>query len=101
MLTCVQGREAILVPPAATMQRGINVGDIIVEGRDIFGDGVNIAARTEGIAEPGGISISEDALRLVQGKVAAKFVNDGEHSLKNISRPARIYRVELGGEGAT
>jgi len=53
---------------------GIHVDDIIIEGEDIFGDGVNIAARVEGIAEPGGISISEDAWRQVQGKVAASFV---------------------------
>ena len=57
---------------------GINVGDIIVDGEDIFGDGVNIAARIEGIAEPGGISISEDAWRQVRGKVAAIFVDAGE-----------------------
>src|SRR5208282_3773774 len=49
---------------------GINVGDIIIDGEDIYGDGVNIAARVEGVAEPGGISISEDAWRQVQGKVA-------------------------------
>src|SRR6202043_970346 len=65
---------------------GINVGDIIIEGDDILGDGVNIAARIEGIAEPGGISISEDAWRQVQGKVAANFIDAGEQSLKNISR---------------
>ena len=66
---------------------GINVGDIIVEGDDIFGDGVNIAARIESIAAPGGISLSENAWQQVQGKVAANFVDGGEHSLKNIARP--------------
>jgi adenylate cyclase len=80
---------------------GINVGDIIIEGDDIFGDGVNIAARVEGVAAPGGISLSEDAWRQVQGKVAANFVDNGEHSLKNIARPVRVYRIELGGEGTT
>jgi adenylate cyclase len=74
---------------------GINVGDIIIEGEDILGDGVNIAARIEGVAEPGGISISEDAWRQVQGKVAANFVDTGEQSLKNIARPVRVYQVEL------
>ena len=59
---------------------GINVGDIIIDGEDILGDGVNIAARIEGIAEPGGISISEDAWRQVQGKVAANFVDAGEQA---------------------
>ncbi len=78
---------------------GINVGDIIIDGDDILGDGVNIAARIEGVAAPGGISLSEDAWRQVQSKVAAKFFDDGEHSLKNIAGPVRVYRVELGGEG--
>jgi adenylate cyclase len=80
---------------------GINVGDIVIEGEDILGDGVNIAARIEGVAEPGGISISEDAWRQVQGKVAANFVDAGEQSLKNIARPVRVYRVELGKQSAT
>ena len=80
---------------------GINVGDIIIEGDDILGDGVNIAARIEGIAEPGGISISEDAWRQVQGKVAANFVDAGEQSLKNIARPVRVYRLELARKAAS
>ena len=80
---------------------GINVGDIIIEGDDILGDGVNIAARIEGIAEPGGISISEDAWRQVQGKVAANFVDDGEQSLKNIARPVRVYRLDFAEKAAS
>ena len=80
---------------------GINVGDIIIEGEDILGDGVNIAARIEGIAEPGGISISEDAWRQVQGKVATNFVDAGEQSLKNIARPVRVYRLDLAPKAAT
>ena len=80
---------------------GINVGDIIIEGDDILGDGVNIAARIEGVAEPGGISISEDAWRQVQGKVAANFVDAGEQSLKNIARPVRVYRLDLAPKTAT
>jgi adenylate cyclase len=80
---------------------GINVGDIIIEGNDILGDGVNIAARIEGIAESGGILISEDAWRQVQGKVVANFVDAGEQSLKNIARPVRVYRVKIDGEPGT
>jgi len=80
---------------------GINVGDIIIEGEDILGDGVNIAARIEGIAEAGGISISEDAWRQVQGKVAANFVDAGEQTLKNITRPVRVYRLDLGPKPAS
>jgi adenylate cyclase len=72
---------------------GINVGDIIIEGDDILGDGVNIAARIEGIAERGGISISEDAWRQVQGKVAANFADAGERSLKNIARFLAVQRM--------
>jgi adenylate cyclase len=79
---------------------GINVGDVIIEGEDILGDGVNIAARIEGIAEPGGVSISEDAWRQVQSKVPAKFVDTGEQSLKNIARPVRVYRVDFGNQDA-
>jgi adenylate cyclase len=80
---------------------GITVGDIIIEGEDIYGDGVNVAARLEGIAEPGGITISEDAWRQLHGKVAAKFIDLGPQSLKNIARPMRVYRVELGAAGVT
>jgi adenylate cyclase len=80
---------------------GINVGDIIIEGDDIHGDGVNIAARIEGIAEPGGISISEDAWRHLQGKMAADFVDAGEQTLKNIARPVRVYRLNLAPRAAT
>src|SRR5690349_20405086 len=80
---------------------GINVGDIIIEGDDILGDGVKIAARIEGVAEPGGISISEDAWRQVQGKVAANFVDAGEQSLKNIARPVRVYQLDLAQKAAT
>ena len=62
-------------------------------GDDILGDGVNIAARLEGIAEPGGICISEDAFRQVRGKVEAEFADLGEQNLKNIIRPLRVYRA--------
>jgi adenylate cyclase len=72
---------------------GIHLGDVLVEGDDILGDGVNIAARLEGIAEPGGICLSEDAFRQVRGKVEAEFADIGEQSLKNIARPLRVYRV--------
>jgi TolB-like protein/class 3 adenylate cyclase len=81
---------------------GINIGDVIVEPHDIFGDGVNIAARLEGIAEPGGICISSSAYEQVIGKVAVEFVDLGEQSLKNIARPVRAYAmVPKGAGGAT
>jgi TolB-like protein/class 3 adenylate cyclase/Tfp pilus assembly protein PilF len=72
---------------------GINIGDIIVEAHDIFGDGVNIAARLEGISEPGGICISSSAYDQVRGKVAVEFTDLGEQNLKNIARPVRAYAV--------
>ena len=71
----------------------VHLGDVLVEGDDILGDGVNIAARLEGIAETGGICISEDAFRQVRGKVDAQFTDIGEQSLKNIARPLRVYHV--------
>ena len=66
---------------------GIHLGDVLVEGDDILGDGVNIAARLEGIAEPGGVCISEDAFRQVRGKVEAEFTDIGEQSLKTSPGP--------------
>jgi len=72
---------------------GIHLGDVLVEGDDILGDGVNIAARLEGLAEPGGVCVSEDAFRQVRGKVDAEFADIGEQSLKNIARPIRVYRL--------
>src|SRR5205814_2901763 len=79
---------------------GINIGDVIVEAHDIFGDGVNIAARLEGIAHPGGICLSSSAYDHVLGKVAVEFVDLGERSLKNIARPVRAYAVVQNGSGA-
>src|SRR5258708_5515893 len=79
---------------------GIHVGDIIIEDGDMFGDGVNIAARLEGIAQPGGICISDDAYRQVRGKLDANFQDAGEQELKNIARPVRVYHLRPGG-GAT
>jgi TolB-like protein/class 3 adenylate cyclase/Tfp pilus assembly protein PilF len=76
---------------------GINIGDVIVEPHDIFGDGVNIAARLESIAEPGGICISSSAYDYVRGKVGVEFADLGEQNLKNISRPVRTYAVVRNG----
>jgi TolB-like protein/class 3 adenylate cyclase len=78
---------------------GVNIGDVIVEPHDIFGDGVNIAARLESIAEPGGICISSSAYDQVRGKVAVEFIDLGEQSLKNIARPIRAYAVARVGSG--
>jgi len=72
---------------------GINVGDIVVEDGDIFGDGVNVAARLEGLAEPGGICVSARVQEDVAGKLDLAFEDIGEQQLKNIARPVRAYRV--------
>ena len=78
---------------------GIHVGDIIIEEGDIFGDGVNVAARPEGIAEPGGICVSDDAYRQMRDKFDTAFEDGGEQQLKNISRPVRVYHVKFGESG--
>src|SRR6202163_3446332 len=77
---------------------GIHVGDIIIEDHDIFGDGVNIAARLEGIAEPGGVCMSDDAYRQVRGKVEFACDDMGQQSLKNIADPMRAWRLRLTGQ---
>jgi TolB-like protein/class 3 adenylate cyclase len=89
------------VPPDRRMlfRIGVNLGDVLVEGDDILGDGVNVAARLEGIAEPGGICISSSAYDQVRGKLAATFTDLGERSLKNIDRPVRAYTVVQDGTG--
>ncbi len=78
---------------------GINIGDVILEAHDIFGDGVNIAARLEGVAEPGGICISSSAYDQVRGRVAVEFADMGVQNLKNIARPVRVYAVVSEGLG--
>jgi adenylate cyclase len=77
---------------------GINVGDVMIERGDIFGDGVNIAARLEALAEPGGLCISDDAHRQIRGKLDILFDDIGEQSLKNIAEPVRIWRIRPAGD---
>jgi adenylate cyclase len=72
---------------------GVNVGDVIIDRGDIFGDGVNVAVRLEGVAEPGGVCVSGRVLEDVQGKLDLTFEDAGEQELKNIARPVRVYRV--------
>src|SRR3984885_5784187 len=72
---------------------GIHVGDIIIDDDDIFGDGVNIAARLEGISVPGGVCISDDAHRQIRGKIDTAFDDIGEQTLKNIAEPMRAWRM--------
>jgi adenylate cyclase len=74
---------------------GINVGDIIIDRGDMWGDGVNVAARLEALAMPGGICVSGRVHEDVQGKLSLAFEDTGEHRLKNIARPVRVYRIAL------
>jgi adenylate cyclase len=74
---------------------GIHQGDVIIEGGDIFGDGVNVAARLEGLAQPGGICVSARVQEDARGKLEMIFDDLGEQQLKNIARPLRVYRVRL------
>jgi len=79
---------------------GVNLGDVLIEGEDILGDGVNIAARLEGVCEPGGVLISGAAYEHVRGRIDANFVDLGEKTLKNIARPVRAFAVRIGSESA-
>src|SRR5208337_3622260 len=72
---------------------GINLGDVIEEGDTIYGDGVNIAARLEGLAEAGGICISESAYQQIENKLPLRYDYLGEHEVKNIAEPVRVYKV--------
>jgi TolB-like protein/class 3 adenylate cyclase/DNA-binding winged helix-turn-helix (wHTH) protein/Flp pilus assembly protein TadD len=79
---------------------GIHVGDVIVDGSDIYGDGVNVAARLEGIAQPGGIVLSKQVHDHIGGNVPVRFVSLGQQTVKNISRPIEAYRVNFTSEGS-
>ncbi|HKY61484.1 MAG TPA: adenylate/guanylate cyclase domain-containing protein [Gemmatimonadota bacterium] len=74
---------------------GINLGDVIIDGDDIFGDGVNVAARLENLSDPGGICISQGAWDLARGRVEIPFQDRGEVTVKNIARPIRVYGVRF------
>lgn len=71
---------------------GIHVGDVVAEGGDLLGDGVNVAARLEGLSHPGEVVVSDDAYRQVRDRLDLEWQDDGEHNLKNIVRPVRIWR---------
>ena len=75
---------------------GINIGDIIVEGDDIYGDGVNVASRLEALADPGGICVARSVFDQVKGKVDLEFEDAGEQTVKNIPEPVQVYRARLG-----
>ena len=80
---------------------GVNLGDVMVEGKQIYGDGVNVAARLESLAEPGGICISGTAHDQVRDKLALSYEDRGEQAVKNIARPVHVWRGLLDGATAT
>ena len=85
--------------PDIAFRIGINIGDIIIDGDDIFGDGVNVAARVENECEPGGVCLSANAFEQVRSKTSFTFDDLGERTLKNIDRPVRIYQAKLNNGG--
>jgi TolB-like protein/Tfp pilus assembly protein PilF len=94
----IAGRNADVAADRRIVFRiGIHVGDVVVDGADLMGDAVNIAARLEGIAEAGGITLSEDAWRQLRDKLPEVFVDLGEQALKNIARPVRVFRIDVPG----
>jgi adenylate cyclase len=87
-------RETDLPPESRIRYRvGINLGDIIIDGEDILGDGVNVACRIEGLATPGGICISSSVFDQIKNKTEIRLEDAGEHEVKNIKHPVRVYRV--------
>ena len=90
------GRNADVLPDKRLEFRiGINLGDVITDGTDIFGDGVNVAARLEGIADRGGICISRQVLDQVEGKLDLTYRELGRQNLKNIAKPVEVYAIHL------
>jgi len=82
------------------LRTGINLGDVIVEGDDLYGDGVNIAARIEALADPGGVFVSNTVHDQVRDRLPFLFEDLGEQQVKNIARPVRVYRVRDAGAAA-
>ncbi len=76
---------------------GVNLGDVIVDGDDIYGDGVNVAARLEALAAPGGICISDVVHQIVDGKLDVRFEDLGKQEIKNIAKPVHVYQITLDG----
>ena len=94
------GNEAALEAKRVLYRIGVHLGDVLVEGDDILGDGVNITSRLEGVAEAGGVCISGAAYEHVRGRVEAEFIDLGEKALKNIARPVHVYAVRIEADGS-
>lgn len=92
--TTLAQQEAKVAAPFL-YRMGINLGDVIIDGDDLYGDGVNIAARLQALAAPGGIAVSSTVRDQAAGRLAVAFADLGEHMVKNIERPIRVYAVEI------
>ena len=90
---CAINMQEELAASPLNFRMGVNLGDIVDDGEDIHGEGVNIAARIEGVADPGGVCISGDAYNQVRNRLSHRFEDLGEHVVKNVSAPVRVYRV--------
>ena len=95
-VACAIALQSGLAASVLEFRMGINLGDIVDDGEDIHGEGVNIAARIEGLAEPGGIYITGPVYEQVQNRIAAIFEDMGERDVKNVSHPVHVYRVVVG-----
>lgn len=96
----VAEQQADLAPERRIVFRiGINLGDVVVDGEDLLGDGVNVAARLEQLCAPGGVFVSGTAYDHLQGRLSLPLDYAGEHRIKNITRPVRTWRVRLDGTG--
>jgi adenylate cyclase len=97
------GAENANLPPERRMEFriGVNLGDVMVDGEQIYGDGVNVAARLESLAEPGGICVSGTVCEHLGNRLALSYEDLGEQSVKNIAKPVRVYRVLLEAGAAT
>ena len=99
--TAMRARNAGLPDGQQILYRiGINIGDVIVDGDDIYGDGVNVAARLEGLAEPGGICVRRNVRNQIRDKLDLEFEDLGEIEVKNIARPIRVFRIALDDKAA-
>jgi adenylate cyclase len=92
-VNCALAMQHTLADSLLKFRMGVNLGDIIDDGRDIHGEGVNVAARLEALAEPGGICISGDVYNQVRNRIGADYSDLGEHRVKHVSAPVRVYRV--------
>jgi TolB-like protein/Tfp pilus assembly protein PilF len=96
-VNCAIAMQEGLATSTLNFRMGVNLGDIIDDGEDIHGEGVNVAARIEALADPGGINISAEAYTMVRNRIAADYEDRGEYEVKNVSAPVRVYSIRLDG----